>query len=200
MAGGWLRPEEQPFWRRAQDWLEQAAARQTWRLTDFLNPREQQLLTELAQQRGWVTAAFGGGPGAERCRVFLMPDDWQPQEEDFQVTVLSVTAARPLSHGSVLGALLGTGLDRRRVGDIAVSGCQAWAAVCSEVVEYLLGQWRHVGREPVQVERLPGAAALPQLGGAHTGGPAFSVYCISPARVCSKRTAIRWDVGLRLST
>ncbi|MCL6637641.1 MAG: hypothetical protein K6T26_06815 [Alicyclobacillus sp.] len=161
MAGSWLRPEEQTFWRRAQDWLDQAVSRQTWRLTDFLNPREQQLLAELAHQRGWVTAAYGGGTGAERCRVILMPDDWQPQEEDFQITVLSVTAARSLSHGSVLGSLLGTGLDRRRVGDIAVTGQQAWVAVCREVADYLLGQWRYVGRTPVQVDFLPGAAALP---------------------------------------
>ncbi|MCL6515394.1 YlmH/Sll1252 family protein [Alicyclobacillus sp.] len=153
---GWVRPEERPFLRRARDWVEQVVARHSWRLTDFLTPREQYLLNALVRHEGLVVAFWGGGEGAERCRALVMPDDWYPQPEDFEVTLLEVRAegSDALHHGSLLGSLLATGIDRRKVGDLAVDGTSATVALCADVAPFVQGTWRRAGRVPIAVEVL----------------------------------------------
>lgn len=160
-SGGWFRMEERPFIRRIEDWLGQVVARQSWKRTDFLTPREQYLLESLVRREGLAVAFWGGGD-AERRRALVMPDDWYPQPEDFEVVLLRVSTDDPagLTHGSLLGSLLGTGIERRKVGDIAVDGRQAVVAVCADVVDFLLGAWRQAGRSRLTVERWTGEGRL----------------------------------------
>ncbi|MCL6445510.1 MAG: hypothetical protein K6T83_18990 [Alicyclobacillus sp.] len=154
VEASWLRPAEVPFHRRIQDVAGRVHAEQRWGLTDFLTPREAYIATAVARREDLVIATYGGYPYAERIRMLLMPDNWYPQDEDFAVTVLQVSpdgAGGQITHGEVMGSLLGTGVERRKIGDIAVSDGRAHVVTCSDIVPYLLAHWRQVGRRSVAV-------------------------------------------------
>jgi RNA-binding protein YlmH len=154
LIDGWARPEERPFVKRAQDLAESVRHHGRWRLTDFLSPREMYLLQSVANREGIVLASYGGAPEAERKRALLMPENWHPEADDFKTSVLRArtVSKAALSHGSVLGSLLGTGLERRKIGDVYVQGDEAYAVVCREVEAFLLEHWTQAGREPIAVD------------------------------------------------
>ncbi|MDQ0190986.1 hypothetical protein JI721_00945 [Alicyclobacillus cycloheptanicus] len=161
MNDSWIREAERPFVRRAEDWAARVDARGSWVLTDFLSPREQMLALSVGRREGLFAAGWGGYEGAERQRMLLMPGDWQPQHADFQVAALVLEAQEPLAHGAVLGSLLGTGVDRRKVGDIAVLGAKAYVAVCRDLVPHLQAELRQVGRSSVSLTPVNEALAWP---------------------------------------
>ncbi|MCL6548876.1 MAG: hypothetical protein K6T30_08205 [Alicyclobacillus sp.] len=167
------RASELTFVRRASEWVKRVLQRQRWELTDFLSPPEQVLLEQVANAGGAEVAFGGGTPHAERRRALIMPDNWYPEDEDFQVQALRVDGldAADASHGSVLGSVLGTGLDRRKVGDVALVSGTAWVWVCADVVPYLLSEWRSVGRSQVR--------PAPDVGPPDWRGPAYERQLIS---------------------
>lgn len=158
----WARSEERPFLRRALDWVNSVRADHQWKLTDFLSPREIYLLESVAISQDMVVSTFGGATFAERQRALIMPSDWYPQSDDYHITILSVEPAtrRPLSHGSILGSVLGTGLDRRKVGDIFMNGAHSYLAICEDVHHFLTGEWNAVGREPVTLQQVQETAGF----------------------------------------
>lgn len=149
---GWLRPVEQPFYRRAEDFVNSVLREQNWRLTDFLTPRELQILESVVRRENCVLSAYGGALHCERVRAYIMPDNWNPEPEDFAIVILEVTKLEGmLSHGAVLGSILGTGIDRRKIGDIEVTGHSALVAVCQDIVPYLKNNWIQVGRDTISL-------------------------------------------------
>jgi RNA-binding protein YlmH len=169
MSGMAIQPEEAAWLRRVEDWIRRVQDRGMWVLTDFLTPRERIIAEEAARQSGIVAAAWGGHEEAERQRALLMPWSWGPVEDDFEIDILRVTAGdgSVLQHGAILGAVLGTGIDRRRIGDIAVDGSVAWIAVCRGTSGFLLGELHRVGRTPVRVELAEDASR-------HWPGPVYT--------------------------
>ncbi|MBX6352200.1 MAG: hypothetical protein IRZ10_02600 [Thermoflavifilum sp.] len=151
-----LLPEETAWLRRAEELAQRADARGYPVLTDFLTPRERMIAEAVAADVGVFTAAWGGHEEAERQRLILQSWEGEPDAEAFEIDVLGVTVSdgAPLSHGAVLGSVLGLGVERRRVGDIAVLGPRAWMAVCRGTSDFVLGSLRRVGRREVALERL----------------------------------------------
>lgn len=150
-GGGWLRPSEQLFYRRAMDWVGFVRREMNWKLTDFLTPREFQILESVARRERCVLTGYGGALVCERQRAYIMPDDWQPQPTDFAVVLLTAAAEGTLSHSAVLGSILGTGIDRRKIGDIEVDGSTAMVAVCEDIVPFLKSNWLQAGRHPISL-------------------------------------------------
>ena len=57
-----------------------------------------------------------------------------------------------LGHRDCLGSILGTGLERDKVGDVIVTDRGFQAVVAAEVVDFLLTNLTHVGKAPVSVD------------------------------------------------
>ena len=149
---GWLRPSEQSFYRRATDLTAWVRREMNWKLTDFLSPREFQIVESVARRDGCLAVGYGGAAVSERLRAYVMPDDWQPQTEDFNITLLQAqTLEGELSHGAVLGSILGTGIDRRKIGDIEVREQSAIVAVCQDIVPFLQTHWVQAGRHAISL-------------------------------------------------
>lgn len=147
------RPSEQPFLRQSADWVQWVLRESNWRRTDFLSPREQKLLEGVVRREGCVVAFDGGGLGSERCRALVMPSDWMPQPTDFGVQLLTATVADGTpTHGAVLGSLLGTGIDRRKVGDVEIQEPRAVVAICEEILPFVRAHWLQIGRHSVSLE------------------------------------------------
>ena len=148
---------------RALDKLELAQNRSVPACTPFLSPGEQASVTDLLNAWGRPRHLFFGGyEGAERAVCAFLPD-WQ-EESDFladpEGPVAALEAAFPadaeLSHRDILGALMGLGITREKLGDILLPGpgrCQVVAL--REALPILLSQWEGAGRYKVRLKEIP---------------------------------------------
>ncbi|GIP39693.1 RNA-binding protein S4 [Paenibacillus sp. J31TS4] len=162
MSKDWLthyHPDEHAFVDRAADWVRQAENHSVKR-TDFLDPRQGEIVLALANRSSDVVVALNGGyEEAERKRAILAPDYRDPAEEPAGIVVLSITSddakLAELEHGDYMGAVLGLGIKREKIGDIHVleQGCHI--LVTEEIAEFLRLHLQQVHRVHVQTELLP---------------------------------------------
>ncbi|KAL5228015.1 hypothetical protein ABZP36_016280 [Zizania latifolia] len=139
------------------DMAQRASQRRDVFHTNFLTPpivKEAMLAIEkLADIKA---VAQGGYPQAERCRVSVGHTDCMTSNPDV-VAALSISGnfrLEPCSHGDFLGAILGTGITRDKVGDILLQrGAQV--LVDPELVDYLTSTLEKVGKVGVSCTHIP---------------------------------------------
>lgn len=145
---------------RIIDKAEQAIKNWEVVFTDFLSPL---ILAEVEAVFGKLTEietiAWGGYAQAERKRVGLSRPDIPLDKSQIELAALDIAGNflfDPATHRDFLGAILGTGIVREKVGDIIVLGERgAQAIVVPEMVEFLttsLTQVRSVSVKTQQIE------------------------------------------------
>ncbi len=142
--------------------LEQAEqAIKTWDvvITDFLSPLEQAEAAALLQRLTDVhSLAWGGYPQAERQRLAIARTDIPLDPSQIPLSLLTVGGNfmfDPANHQDFLGALLGTGLQRQKVGDIIVLGERgSQVIVVPELAEFLTESLTQVRSVPVKTQPL----------------------------------------------
>ena len=155
--------EERVLLARALDKLELAQNRGVPAHTPILSPGEQAALADLLAAWGHPRHLFWGGyPDAER-RVCAFLPDWQEEDgllSDPEGPLAALEAKFPagaaLGHRDILGALMGLGITREKVGDILLPGpgvCQV--VVLRDALPILLSQWEGAGRWKVRLEAIP---------------------------------------------
>ncbi len=104
----------------------------------------------------FVFSFEGGVRGAERkVPVLFDRDNSGCDPAAFShISLLLLKAAEVPDHRSVLGSVLGLGLERYTVGDIFLFEKNMAIAVKTEVAPYILGNLERVGRTAVRVEPL----------------------------------------------
>ncbi|MGG6241932.1 photosystem II S4 domain protein [Nodosilinea sp. AN01ver1] len=144
---------------RILDQADQAV--KTWEIvvTDFLSPPEQVEANEMLQRLSDVHGlAWGGYPQAERQRLAIARTDIPLDQSQIPLSLLTISGNfmfDPANHGDFLGSLLGTGLDRSKVGDIIVLGERgAQAIVVPELAEFLVQSLTQVRSVPVKTQPL----------------------------------------------
>ena len=143
---------------RIEDYLTQAD-RGIVAVSSFLSPGERRRAERYLEQRGERGRAvfWGGYPDAERTCLFLLPDFYgdladmgldnggeisaflEGISED-GVSAIRITGSgyRKLSHRAYLGSLLGLGLERDAVGDIAAQNEQEAVVFCKKHLSVFL--------------------------------------------------------------
>lgn len=129
--------------------------------TDFLSPREQALAVDVLHLAGWSddrTVIWGGVDSAER-KVLLFLPDWLPPEfatDEVPLRVLhcEFRSEFHLSHRDFLGALMGLGVVREKVGDIYVGQNQCDLIVLNTVSDFLLQNFNQAGRAKMNVKEI----------------------------------------------
>ncbi|QYO64112.1 photosystem II S4 domain protein [Leptolyngbya sp. 7M] len=144
---------------RIIDQAEQAI--KTWEVvcTDFLAPPE---LAEVQQVFGRLTEvqflAWGGYPQAERQRLAISRAELPLDQSQVAVTTIEIAGNflfDPASHRDFLGAILGTGIVREKIGDIIVLGERgAQAIVVPDMVEFLTLNLKQVRSVPVKTQAI----------------------------------------------
>ncbi|MEO0373597.1 MAG: photosystem II S4 domain protein [Cyanobacteria bacterium P01_A01_bin.17] len=142
------------------DQAEQALKNWEVVLTDFLSPPElaeaQEVFGLLAEVQ---TMSWGGYPQAERQRLALARPELPLEIAQVEVVALSVAGNflfDPATHRDFLGALLGTGIVREKVGDILVLGERgAQAIVVPEMAVFLSDSLAQVRTVSVKTETIP---------------------------------------------
>lgn len=142
---------------RVLDQAEQAL--KTWEVsfTDFLSPPElaevQQILSQLTEIQH---LAGGGYPQAERQRLAIAHAELPLDPTQVRVAALDIAGNflfDPATHGDFLGAILGSGIVREKVGDIIVLGERgAQVIVVPEMVEFLELHLVQVRSVPVKTQ------------------------------------------------
>ncbi|GAP98526.1 photosystem II S4 domain protein [Leptolyngbya sp. NIES-2104] len=134
----------------------------TWEVvtSDFLSPPE---LAEAERSFSRLTEvqliAWGGYSQAERQRLAIARSEIPLDAAQVELTALDIAGNflfDSATHRDFLGAILGTGIVREKVGDIIVLGERgAQAIVIPELVDFLQTSLKQVRSVPVKVEPIP---------------------------------------------
>jgi len=138
--------------------------------TSFLSPMEQHQAKEYLDRAGLCGRYlfWGGYEEAERKKILLLPpymEGTSTREElagwgDFdEVATLEVTGSgyRTLTHRDYLGSLLGLGLERDVIGDIAFTGegkCRVRIFCDVHIAPFLAVELKKVGSDTVKVKQI----------------------------------------------
>ena len=152
------------------DDLAARSARGEVAISPFFSPRECYFAEQYLARRSTRAIAFGGVRGAERKRLYLLPDYLEAEEEGLfealaefgfstEISALLVKGSgyRTLSHRDFLGSLLGLGLTRSVLGDILPYGDTPNTAVVlceSGILPFLLSHLERVGNDKVRLSAL----------------------------------------------
>ncbi|TDA65724.1 MAG: photosystem II S4 domain protein [Clostridia bacterium] len=127
-------------------------------VSDFLDPGQAQWCRErIFSLAGLNFRLYGGYPGAERQRLIMAPaffDAGMVDPNTGYVQIETGQAAAGLTHRDFLGAVLGLGVRREKVGDLLVQDNRCQAVVDRSLVAYLCGHLKLVGRSPARVREL----------------------------------------------
>ena len=125
--------------------------------TRFLEPSLEPEARAAAHEAGVGLAFWGGHEDAER-RIAAFYADEPPAEADYPLAALELSwnpkYASP-GHRDLLGAVMGLGLERDAVGDIAPGAADgtAWLFAYRDVEDYITGNLDSAGRAKLKVRR-----------------------------------------------
>lgn len=152
-----FRKEEHPFIDQALSWKEQVERSYVPKLTDFLDPREQDILTSLiGTNASDVVLEFNGGePNTERKRAIIRPYYEEMTEDMFQLTLLEAAYHQKfvsISHRDVLGAFLSLGMKRKKLGDIYISDGRIQIIVAAEIAPFVTANLNSIKRAAIHFQ------------------------------------------------
>ena len=123
----------------------------------FLEPSQPDLARAAANRAGAHVAFWGGYAGAERT-VAAFYDACAPETGDYPVSALRIEWNAKFSnpgHRDLLGAVMGLGIERETVGDIAMGAFRgakcAYLFALSDMADYIAATLEGAGRAAVKV-------------------------------------------------
>ena len=132
----------------------------------FLSPRELHFARRELARRGALFFDHGGYDGAERRKIYFLPDymegvtsNEQLEEYGYSADICAIlvrgSGFSALSHRDFMGSLLGLGIERSVIGDIVVTKAEREAVVFCEanMVDFLLDTWVKAGNDKIKTER-----------------------------------------------
>ena len=153
---------------RVMDKLEFTQNRSVPAHTFFLTLAQQEAAERLIAACGHPAHLFWGGwEKAERKLIAFLPDWMEPEDftanEDAPITALTLIPSgdEKLTHRDYLGAILGLGLTREKIGDLLMGEGTCQVLLLREVEHVLLTQLDQVGRWRVRVSPCPLAGLRP---------------------------------------
>lgn len=147
------RPSERAFVEQVLDWVQQVENSYVLKLTDFLDPREQQIVKQLVGKQ-LVIHDDGGFEGAERRRLILAPEYYELNTDDFEIEIRRIeypTKFVDLTHRQVTGTLLNAGLKRQKFGDVVLEEEIVQFATTREAVGFIEMNLERVGKAKVRI-------------------------------------------------
>lgn len=132
----------------------------------FLSPRELHFARRELDRGGVRFFTFGGYEGAERQKIYFLPDYMEDVNSERELLDYGYSSAVcaikvkgsgfvTLSHRDFMGSLLGLGVERSVIGDIVVTDTGREAVVfCDETIAiFLLEAWTKAGNDKIRTER-----------------------------------------------
>ena len=144
-------------------------------ISAFLSPRELYYAKAYLSRSGSAYLEYGGYSDAERKKLYILPEYMEEAEsiealgeygEDSGICIISAKGSGfcNLSHRDFMGSLLGLGIERSVIGDIAVTDENSAVVFCdTKIVDFLVNEWREVGHDRIKCARIKeGDFSLPE--------------------------------------
>jgi RNA-binding protein YlmH len=155
-----FRKDERPFIDQALSWKEQVERSFINKKTDFLDPREQQIISMImgSNDPDVKLDLFGGFQNAERRRAIISPYYEEVREDDFQIIMLEATYPEKfltLTHRDILGASLSLGIKRSVIGDIIVENGVMQIITAAEISAYISANLTSIHKAKIALKERP---------------------------------------------
>ncbi|SHJ62070.1 RNA-binding protein YlmH, contains S4-like domain [Anaerobranca californiensis DSM 14826] len=139
------------------DCAQMAADKNIVKETNFLDPYQQEIITKATKDIFGVRYILEGGyPESERKKIIFYPDFLKAEDIEGEIAYLEITGSglEKCNHRDYLGAILGLGLKREKIGDIIVfeEGCQV--IVSQDIAPFILANLTKVKNVTVQVKEI----------------------------------------------
>ncbi|WP_437130487.1 RNA-binding protein [Peptostreptococcus russellii] len=129
-----------------------------YRQTDFLNPFEIKNAVAIVNSNQDLACRIDGGyDDAERSVLSIFPYYQQVESSDVEISFLQIDGNfkfSSVSHRDYLGAILGLGIKREKIGDILVHEDYCQLIVESEISDYIIYNLDKVGNNRVSLKSI----------------------------------------------
>jgi RNA-binding protein YlmH len=153
-----FRKEEHAFIDQVLSWKENVLTQYAPKTTDFLDPREQEMIKLVIGNDSEVQVGFNGGHNStERKRALLYPEYFEPTSDDYQLSVFQIVYPSKfvtIDHRKILGSLMSLGVKRSKFGDILVSGDLVQIIVAKEIADYIRMNLESVGKATISLKEI----------------------------------------------
>ncbi|MEH7234847.1 RNA-binding protein [Bacillus sp. JJ1562] len=153
-----FRKEEHAFIDQVLEWKQTVENQYSPKLTDFLDPREQEIVKQVIGTNGEILVDFfGGKEGLERKRALLYPTYFEPNETDYNLSFFEVkypVKFVTVDHRKVLGSLMSLGLKRSKFGDILTQDERIQIVVANEIADYVRMNFTAVGKATISLSEI----------------------------------------------
>jgi len=147
------RKEEHAFIDKVVGWKDAVEQQYSPKLTDFLDPRETEIVRSvIGNGPDVLVECFGGSETSERKRVFIFPSYYQPEEADFQLSLFQLDYPSKyvsIEHRQVLGTLMSIGLKRTKYGDILFNDDIVQLVVAKEIADFIKMNLQSIGKATI---------------------------------------------------
>lgn len=127
-------------------------------LTDFLDPRQRQIMETIAGEEA-IVQAFGGYEEAEKCRLYISLEWENLRPDDYHVQLFEIEYPQKfasLRHSQILGSLANSGVKTDTFGDIITDGQGRWQFFAEkELAGFFASQIDRMGPVKVRLEEKP---------------------------------------------
>ena len=146
--------EQNDLLKRARDLAARCERKGCLTNTAFLTPAECFELEKHASAGSLGRMVLTGGvPGCERKAAFFLPDGMAEEDLDIEETIRAVKIKSYFGapgHRDYLGAILGLGIERDRIGDLLLTDDTVIVLCMASVTPVLLGELERVGKISVK--------------------------------------------------
>lgn len=150
-----FRKDEQEFIDQVIDWVAQVENQYRPYLSNFLNPRQQFIVQSVVGQYEDIDFGnYGGNEESEQVRVLIYPPYFEPTVEDFDIALIEIdypTKFAEISHGQIMGTVLGAGVSRDTLGDIVNEGDRWQFFIDQKMKEFIYMNVDRIGRTTVNL-------------------------------------------------
>lgn len=155
-----FRKHEHPFIDQVLSWIEQVERTFISYTSDFLDPRERQIVRALigTSNEEITYSFFGGNLETERKRLVIAPFYEEITEEQFEIVLLEATFPEKfvkIAHRDILGSFSGLGIDRKKIGDIVVSDNRFQIITEKEINSYVIMNLTQVKQANIELKEVP---------------------------------------------
>ncbi|MGT2933036.1 YlmH family RNA-binding protein [Streptococcus catagoni] len=151
-------PDEFSFIEKMSDFIIRVENTYLIQVTEFLNPRQIEILKILVSASGNKCYASTDLYGTEYGRVIIAPDYYELNEDDFDIALIEIkynAKFNQISHGQILGTLINElGIKRSLLGDILIEDGYAQIFINRKHLSYFLGNITKIARTSVSLKEV----------------------------------------------
>lgn len=162
-----FRPEEHFFIEKSQDLIDRVENQYSIQVTDFLNPREVEILESLVAQSYLKCYKSNQYHDTEYAKVIIAPEYYEFNMNDFDLALLEFTynsKFNHISHRQVMGTIMNQlGIQRSIFGDILLTDGCGQIVVDRVMASYFTQSVTKIGKVSIQLKEVDFKTLLPRF-------------------------------------